>query len=327
MIEAPRDSTDAVLLLAYGTPETLADIEAYFTHIRGGRAPTLDSLAALQRRYEMVGGSTPLLDITRETAANLEAALNRSRRSTGQNRRVYVGMKHWHPYIADTMQRMMDEGVERVTAVVLAPHYSRMSVGAYRKLVEDAAAELSSDREFEITFVERWFDEPAFVAMLAQLVLSGLEKFPQRDRDGVVVVFSAHSLPVRIRQWEDPYERELLESSAMVARAVGLTEWRFAWQSAGETGEPWLGPDILEYLEQLHAEGVRNILQVPIGFVSEHLEILWDIDREATERAAQLGMVLHRTELPNASDALVNVLAEVIARAEAAREQRATAPV
>ncbi|MGI8547941.1 MAG: ferrochelatase [Gemmatimonadaceae bacterium] len=310
-------STHAVLLMAYGTPETLDQVEPYFTHIRGGRPPSAEAVANLRRRYELVGGRTPLLEITRTTARALEEALNVHAETAEERRRVYVGMKHWHPYIGDVMRLMAADGITRVTALTLAPHYSRISLGGYRKAMDEAQSAL--ERSFDVTFIERWHAQPEFIEMMTALVQTGLEQFDASERDSVVTVFSAHSLPVRIREWNDPYEQELLESSEATARAAGLNDWRFAWQSAGETGEPWLGPDILDYLETLHAEGMRNVLQVPIGFVSEHLEILWDIDHEAKEKAAELGMKLYRTALPNDSPAMVRALAAVVAAAESGR--------
>lgn len=303
-------SRRAVLLMAYGTPETPEQVEPYFTHIRGGRAPSAAAVARLRDKYERVGGATPLLAITRDTATALEAALAEA----GVPHRVYVGMKHWHPYIADVLQEMARDGVESFTAIALAPHYSRMSIGDYRKYIEAGAA--AAGRDFDVTLVERWHDRPEFIEMMAQLVRDGLAQFDAAGRDDVAVVFSAHSLPERIRTWGDPYEEELLDSSRRVAAAVGLRDWRFAWQSAGETADPWLGPDILDFLETLQGEGVRNVLQVPIGFVSEHLEILWDIDHEAKTKARALGMTLHRTALPNASAPLVRAVAAAVLAAE-----------
>lgn len=303
----------AVLLMAYGTPETPEQVEPYYTHIRGGRTPSPEAVGRLQAKYERVGGGTPLLAITRDTATALQAALE----AAGSPRRVYVGMKHWHPYIGDVVREMARDGVESFTAIALAPHYSRMSIGGYRKYIEDGAAALGHD--FNVTYVERWHDRSEFVEMMAALVRDGLTQFDPAERDDVTVVFSAHSLPERIRSWNDPYEEELLDSSRRVADAAGLHQWRFAWQSAGETADPWLGPDILDYLETLHAEGVRNVLQVPIGFVSEHLEILWDIDYEAKTKAQELGMTLHRTALPNASAPLVRTVAAAILAAESRR--------
>ena len=280
--------------MAYGTPELEADIEPYYTHIRHGRPPSAEALANLVARYRAVGGRTPLRRHTEEVAKGVEHALA----ERGTPVRVYIGMKHWHPFIAEAVEQMASAGVRQVTALVLAPHYSRMSVGAYRKAFDEANARLATP--MSVRFVESWHDQPDFVAMMAQLVRRGLERFPPERRDAVMTVFTAHSLPEKIRAWEDPYEQELLDSSRAVADRAGLTTWRFAWQSAGQTGEPWIGPDIQEYLETLQAEGVRDVLQVPIGFVAEHLEVLYDIDVEATQRAASLGITLHRTELPNA---------------------------
>jgi protoporphyrin/coproporphyrin ferrochelatase len=296
----------AILLMAYGTPATLDDVGPYFTHIRRGRAPSPEAVAHLRNRYERVGGATPLRAITEAVRDRLEESL----RADGDGRRVYVGMKHWHPYIAETARAMAADGVREATAVVLAPHYSRMSVGGYRKYLDDALAEM--ERPFRVRFVERWHLRPEFVAMMAGLVQRGLEQFPAGERDDVTVVFTAHSLPEKIREWGDPYERELRESAEAVAARAGLARWRQAWQSAGSTGEPWIGPDILDFLETLHAEGVRRVLQVPIGFVSDHLEVLYDIDVEAKAKAAELGMRLERTELPNATPELIRVLRAVV---------------
>jgi protoporphyrin/coproporphyrin ferrochelatase len=296
----------AVLLLAYGTPTTLDDVEAYFTHIRHGRKPSPESVANLRERYTRVGGATPLLKLTEDVRRALQGRLS----SNGQATPVYMGMKHWHPYIAETMRKMHDDGVKEFTAVVLAPHYSRMSIGQYRETVEETQKQLGD--AFRVRFVEHWYERPAFVQFMAGLVRQALTKFPESERDGVTVVFTAHSLPERIRTWKDPYEAQLQESAELVAKAAGLPGFRRAWQSAGGTGEPWIGPDILDFLDTLHAEDVKNVLQVPIGFVSDHLEVLFDIDIEAKEKAKALGMHLERTELPNAKPGFIEVLAGIV---------------
>lgn len=308
-----RDDSNAptgVLLLAYGTPARLEDVEPYFTHIRGGRTPSPEAVEHLKERYERVGGGTPLLQITREVRTELEAELN----AGGGAYRVYAGMKHWHPFVADVMREMKADGIRRIIAVVLAPHYSRISIGGYRRAVEEAQASLGEP--FDIAFIESWHLEPEFIAMTAANVRAALDTFPP-DCDRVLTIFTAHSLPQRIREWDDPYERQLLETSAAVAERAGLGEWRFAWQSAGSTGEPWLEPDILDFLETIHAEGVTAALQVPVGFVSDHLEILYDIDVEAAARAAELGITFARTALPNATPAFIGTLAAIVRRAEA----------
>ena len=309
-----------ILLLAYGSPETPDDVEPYFRHIRGGRAPSPEAVADLRRRYDVIGGRTPLRAITTETASALQAVLDA--RAPGEYR-TYVAMKHWHPYIGDVIPRMAADGVRRVVTIVLAPHYSRMSVGGYRQYVEEAIAKL--DAPMDLTFIESWHLEPAFLALMAGRVREGLASIPESDRNDACVVFSAHSLPVRIRTWDDPYEAQLLASSDAVAREIGLQTWRFAWQSAGHTSEPWLGPDIVDYLETLHGEGVRNVLSVPIGFVCDHLEVLYDIDHEAADKAAALGIALRRTRMPNATPELIAVLDRLVAGADHAAPVRSAA--
>jgi ferrochelatase len=308
-----------ILLMAYGTPETPADVEAYFTHIRGGKTPPPERVEHLKHRYELVGGRTPLLAITEDVRAKLETALNsapplgtaHSALRTAHFH-VYAGMKHWHPFIADVMARMAADGITRIIAVALAPHYSRISIGGYRKSVEEGAAKLGDP--FAITFVDSWHLQPEYLDLIADHIRAALPKFPADRRDKVLTVFSAHSLPERIRTWDDPYEAQLLASSAAVAERLGLPDWRFAWQSAGETGEPWIGPDICDYLETLRAEGVRDVLMVPIGFVADHLEIMFDIDYEATNKANELGMTLHRTAMPNATPAFIANLRAIVAQ-------------
>ena len=302
-------SSKAVLLMAYGTPDRLEDVEAYFTHIRGGRKPSPDAVANLVARYQRVGGGTPLRRISEEVRSGLEEALA----AADESHRVYLGMKHWHPYIADTMARMQADGVRDVTCIALAPHCSRMSVGAYCSTVEEANRALSEP--FALRFVTSWYDQPRFIDMMANAVRSALLHFPEAEREGVAVIFTAHSLPERIRTWGDTYEAELAESSAQVARRALIGPWRFAWQSAGGTHEPWIGPDVLEELELVRQERVRNVLLVPIGFVSDHLEVLYDIDIEAKEKARSLGMRLERTTLPNASPAFIRVLVDVVKNA------------
>ena len=296
-----------VLLMAYGTPETPDDVEAYFTHIRGGKTPPPERVQNLKDRYELVGGRTPLTAITEEVRGKLEVALNAS--GEGQYR-VYAGMKHWHPFIADVLAQMAADGVRRVLAVALAPHYSRISIGGYRKAVDEGAAKLGNP--FEVAFVDSWHLQPEYLDLIADHIRTAREQFPADRRDHILTVFSAHSLPDRIRTWDDPYESQLLASSAAVADRLGLTDWRFAWQSAGETWEPWIGPDILDYLEQLHAEGVREVLSVAIGFVADHLEIMFDLDYEAKNKADELGITYHRTAMPNATPAFIANLVAVV---------------
>lgn len=298
------DAPTGIFLLAYGTPDTLDDVGPYFTHIRGGRTPSPEAIEHLKERYAMLGGRTPLTDITNETARALEARLN----GEGGDYRAYVGMKHWHPYIVDVMPRIAADGVRKLIAIVLAPHYSSFSVAGYRKYVEQGQEKLG--HPFDITFVQQWHLHPKFVEMIAGRVREQLDAFAPGEEP--TVLFSAHSLPARIRDAGDPYEQQLLASCEAVARAMGLATWRFAWQSAGGTSEPWLGPDILEYLETMRAEGITRVVSCPIGFVSDHLEVQFDIDHEAQQKARELGMELRRTRMPNATPELIAVLAAIV---------------
>jgi ferrochelatase len=299
-----------VLLMAYGTPETPDQVAPYFTHIRGGRAPSPESVERLRQRYELVGGRTPLLEITTAVRDALERELNAA--PIGPTYRVYVGMKHWHPFIGDVVPLVAADGVNELIAVALAPHYSRISIGGYHSALGEALAALPDPPK--LRFIEHWHGSPEFLDFTAGRVAAAMAEYPDGGGD-VVALFSAHSLPERIRTWGDPYEAQLLESCAAVAERAKVRTWRFAWQSAGHTGEPWLGPDIVDYLETLHGEGVRRVLSVPIGFVSDHLEIMYDIDYEARRKAESLGMTLRRTRMPNADPAFVRVLASVVAAA------------
>lgn len=285
----------AVVLMAYGSPDRLEDVPAYYADIRGGRPIAPERLEELVERYRTLGieDSNPLNEITEETRSRLEAELGLP---------VFTGMRHWTPRIADAAERALATGAELVVGLVLAPHFSAMSIGAYRRALEDALAGRA-----ELAFVERWGAEPGYVELLAQRL---------RGSDAHVV-FTAHSLPERILAEGDPYRDELLESSRLVADAAGVAEWSFSFQSASPTGEPWLGPDIVDHLDELAARGVRRVLVCPIGFVSDHLEIRWDIDTEARERARELGLELERIEMPNAHPAFVEVLAGLVRRAAA----------
>ncbi|MBI4483049.1 MAG: ferrochelatase [Acidobacteria bacterium] len=286
--------------MAYGAPGSLEDVEAYYTHIRGGRKPSPEMVEDLKNRYRRIGGS-PLLEITRQQAGALEARLNRE----GPEFRVFVGMKHWHPMIEEAVVEMAGAGIRQAVALTLAPHYSRMSVGAYAEAVERARGKLNPAPEF--TVVTSWKDEPAFLDAVARRVRQSLAQQPEAE-----VVFTAHSLPEKILQDGDPYAQELKSSVEGVARRLDLRTWHFAYQSQAKTGEPWLGPEVPEVLRQLREEGTRSVLIVPIGFVSDHLEILYDVDVFFQETAKNLGITLRRTESLNAATDFIEALASVV---------------
>jgi protoporphyrin/coproporphyrin ferrochelatase len=289
-----KDARTAVILMAYGSPERPEDIPAYFEDIRGGRPVRPEAVEALTERYRRIGGRSPLNEITEAQRAALERETDLP---------VFVGMKHWHPWIADAVDAALADGAERIVALVLAPHYSRMSIGGYRDRLETAL-----DGRAKLAFVESWHDHEPYLDLLADRV---------RGTDAHVV-FTAHSLPERILADGDPYRDQLLETSRLVAERAGVERWSFAFQSESQTGEPWLGPDILDELDALHEQGVRKVLVAPVGFVSDHLEILWDIDVEAREKAAELGLELDRIESLNVDPAFIRALADLVKQASRA---------
>lgn len=279
-----------ILCMAYGSPASEADIEAYFRHIRGGRRPSPEALEELTSRYRAIGGS-PLTEITRAQAEAL---------STRSGLRAFVGMKHAAPFIADGAAEARAAGIERLVGLPLAPHYARMSLGSYQRSLEDAW-----DRE--LVFIPGFHDHPAFIAAVRGLLQEALAHGrPKR------IFFTAHSLPARIIDEGDPYKKQLLESCRLVAAGMGLPEWEFAFQSASHTGEPWLGPDLLEAVEK---SGARDVLVCPIGFVADHLEILYDLDVEAQSFARDKGLRIRRTRSFNASAEFIDALARIVADA------------
>ena len=278
----------AVILMAYGSPATAEDVPAYLADIREGRPVSQEAIDELTERYRRIGGRSPLDEITEAQRAALERELGVP---------VFVGMKHWRPRIAEAVEAGLAGGADTLVGLVLAPHYSRLSIAGYRDRLEQAL-----QGRAELVFVESWHDHPPFLDVLADRV----------HGHGGHVVFTAHSLPERILRDGDPYRDQLLETSRLVSERAALTDWSFAFQSASPTGEPWLGPDILEELDRLAANGVRRVLVCPVGFVSDHLEILWDLDVEAQERAAELGLELERIESLNDDLALVRALGALV---------------
>lgn len=283
--------------MAYGSPERLEDVPAYYADIRGGRPIRPELLDDLVERYRAlgIGEGSPLNAITEATRAALEQELELP---------VFTGMRHWQPRIAEAAERALAGGATTVAGLVLAPHYSALSIGKYRALLEDALAGRA-----ELRFVESWSEEPGFIALLSHRVT-----MLTQGHEGRHVVFTAHSLPARILAEGDPYQEQLLGTAALVAAEAGIDEWSFSFQSESPTGEPWLGPDILDHLAALHEQGVRDVLVCPVGFVADHLEIKWDLDTEAAQRASELGMTLARIEMPNADPEFVRTLAAIVRR-------------
>lgn len=287
-------------MMAYGGPSSLDQVEAYYTHIRGGRRPSPEQLEELVSKYRAIGGASPLLEITERQGRGLERALE------GRSGvKVYAGMKHSPPFIADVMNKAGSEGVTELLCIALAPHYSSISIGGYAKAVDEANHKMPN--RMKVTFVKSWHRNPKMVAMWAKSV----SRAGEAAGADASLVFSAHSLPERIIREGDPYKDQLMESSRLIADSAGWKDWSFTFQSQSKTGEPWLGPDILDHLEALHRKGKRKFISAPIGFVSDHLEILYDIDVEAKQWAREHGAQLVRCELPNDSAGMTASLVEI----------------
>ena len=298
-------SRTAVLLMAYGTPERLDQVAAYYTHIRRGRPPSAEALAELVERYRTVGGPTALGRITRAQAEGLEAELARR----GAAIPVHVGFKHVPPFIGDTVRAMGEQGVTRAIGLVLAPHYSLRSVAEYAAYAEEARPP-----SMMIDVIPSWHDDPALVAALA----SRLARARLAEGDALVL-FTAHSIPMAAVERGDPYPEQLMETARLVAERAGVERWGFAWQSAGRTEERWLGPDVSEAIAEAGARGERGVVVQAIGFVADHLEVLYDLDVEARDAAKARGMAFVRVPMPNADPDFLAALADVVESRLAAR--------
>lgn len=287
-----------VLVMAYGTPATPDDVEAYYTHVRRGRPPAPEQLADLRRRYDAIGGTSPLLARTREQAAGIQAAL-------GDGFLVELGMKHAAPFIEDGVAALVKAGVAGIIGLVLAPHYSALSVGEYATRAEATAVGAG----VVFTMVPSWHLAPGYLDLLAGFVGAEVERLAV---DPVEVVFTAHSLPTRILDMGDPYPDQLAETATAVAARAGVDRWSVGWQSAGRTPEPWIGPDILAVLPALKEAGAAGVVVCAAGFVSDHLEVLYDLDVEARAAAEALGLAFARTPSPNADPGFCATVAGVI---------------
>jgi ferrochelatase len=297
--------TDAVLLMAYGSPNSLDQVEAYYTDIRRGSPPAPHLLEELLDRYRAIGGGSPLSRIVEEQRAALETELA----VRGLPVPVYAGMRHIAPRIGDIVKRMAADGVTRFTAIALAPQASSNAAG-YRRAVDAALADLG-DAAPAVDYIASWHDQPRFIEALAQTAREALARFV--DPSGVRFVFTAHSLPARVLADGDPYPAELAATAALVASRLGVENYEFAFQSAGRTDEPWLGPDILVEIRRLAAEGVPGLVIRPVGFVADHLEVLYDIDIEAQGVARETGIRLERARSMNTDPTFIAGLADLAA--------------
>lgn len=297
----------AILLMAMGGPDSLDNVAPYLQEVRGGRPTPPELIHEIQERYRQTGGKSPVLEITRQVARQLEQQLNGP---GGERYRVFVGLRHWHPFIKAAFAELMDDLPEQVIGLCMAPQYSSMSIGAYIRAVEDAKT--ATPDAAPISYVKSWHRHPTLIAGIAANVQRGLELFPADRRASVPIVFTAHSLPERILQMQDPYPDEVRGTMEAVCALVHPAIARLAFQSQGRTAEPWIGPSIESVVDGLAAEGHRDVLIAPIGFLCDHVEVTYDLDIELKARARAAGMRMERIPMLNASPALVEALADVV---------------
>lgn len=294
-----------LLVMAYGGPNNLEEVEPYLMDVRGYRPTSPEIVHEVRERYREIGGRSPILERTRAQAKALESALN----TNGEDFKAFVGMKHWHPYIKEALTEMCSQGIEKTVGLVMAPHYSRMSIETYFKNIEQVESPM------QIARIDDWHLLPEYLNALAKRVRSALERFPESIRAEVPIVFTAHSLPERILEWNDPYPRQLQETVEGVMKILGPHPHEFAFQSAAISTEPWLGPDASEPINRFADEGKRNILICPIGFVCEHVEILYDIDIVYQSLAKTLGVHLERIDMLNDDPEMISGLARLVQNA------------
>jgi ferrochelatase len=290
--------------MAYGSPNSLDEVGDYLSQVRGGRGSTPDEIEHLKQRYRRVGGRTPLLEITRSQADALEKKLLRE----GMPARVSFGMKHWHPFVEDVVEKISADNPPILVGVALAPHYSKLSIGGYEDSVRRGLARKNSNVQF--VMVKSWQTQLSLIKALSARVSNGLHEMTESGP--TIVVFTAHSLPLRAVSIDDLYRTQLLETSQLVANDGNVTDWDFAFQSASGPHGTWLGPSLKEKIYELSMSKIKQILLCPVGFVSDHLEILYDLDVEAKEYANSLGITLSRVSSLNADPLFIEALAAVV---------------
>lgn len=289
-----------VLLMAYGGPDSIEDVKDFYIDVRSGRIPSEQLIEELTERYKSIGGKSPLLEITQKKAAALQNLLE-------NKYKVYVGMRHWHPFIHETVKKMIADGITEAVGIIMAPHFSKMSVEKYYQKLNEALDENGNSIKFKE--IHSWHDHPKFIKAVAEKIRGTLKHF---ENEKPVIVFTAHSLPEKILEWNDPYPEQLNETCELIAKELKFKNWTFAYQSAGRTKDPWLGPDLLNKLETLKSEGVNSVLVCPVGFISDHLEVIFDIDIEAQEKAKELGIHLERAPSLNDTPLLIECFSDLV---------------
>lgn len=298
-----------LLVMAYGTPYKEEDIERYYTHIRHGRKPSEEHLEDLKSRYKAIGGLSPLAKMTQQQAESLCARLNEVQDEVEY--KLYVGLKHIEPFIEDAVEAMVKDGIQEAVTIVLAPHFSTFSIKSYNGRVKEAAEKLGSS--LNITSVEAWYDQPKFIEYWKQALNSIFGEMTEEEREKACLVVSNHSLPEKIKQAGDPYEEQLIETARLIQQATDIKNVQVGWQSAGQTPEPWLGPDVQDLTRELYEnKGFRTFVYAPVGFVTEHLEVLYDNDYECKVVCDELGAAYHRPPMPNTHPLFIEAMVDAI---------------
>jgi protoporphyrin/coproporphyrin ferrochelatase len=297
-----------LLVMAYGTPYKEDDLERYYTHIRRGRKPSPEMLQELKARYDAIGGISPLAKITLEQAKKLEQRLNEVQDEIEFV--MYLGLKHIDPFVEDAVQQMNRDGIEEAVSIVLAPHFSTFSVKSYNERAKAEAEKLGGPVIHEI---ESWYKEPKFIDYWVNQVKKTYAQMSEEEREKAVLIVSAHSLPEKILHMGDPYPKQLQETADLIAEKAEIQHYAVGWQSAGNTPEPWLGPDVQDLTRELHEQkGYTSFVYIPVGFVSDHLEVLYDNDIECKNVTDEIGAKYYRPEMPNAKPEFIDCLATVV---------------
>lgn len=297
-----------LLVMAYGTPESLDDVEAYYTHIRHGRKPSEEALQDLVGRYKAIGGISPLAKITKEQAHKLTDSMNNIFK--GYEFTCYLGLKHIAPFIEDAVEEMKRDGIEQAISIVLAPHYSTFSIKAYNDRAIRLSEEIGGPA---IEPIEQWYDEPKFISYWADQIKETFTKI--EDKEKAVVIFSAHSLPEKIIAAGDPYVEQLQHTADLIAEAANIQNYTIGWQSAGNTPDPWIGPDVQDLTKDLYEErGYESFIYCPVGFVAEHLEVLYDNDYECKVVTDEINAAYFRPNMPNAQPTFIDCLAAIVSK-------------
>lgn len=297
-----------VLVMAYGTPRKMEEIEPFYTHIRKGRKPPQEKIDDLTERYEAIGGISPLAKITDEQMEQLEAELNR--RFTEIDFKAYQGLKHIDPFVEDAVQEMKEDGLEEAVSIVLAPHYSTYSVKSYNGRANEESERIGGPA---ITSVESWYNEPAFIEYWANAVAETRAQMTEEEKNHHVVIFSAHSLPEKILAGGDPYPDQLKETARLIAEKAGIENYEIGWQSEGNTPDPWIGPDVQDLTRDLHEKyAYKAYMYCPVGFVADHLEVLYDNDYECKVVTDEVGAGYYRPPMPNAKKPFIDALANTV---------------